>query len=77
MMLICIYQIIVLLILYVKLTIISHLEKKVSILLLKNKTLSKIFASDKLDFDEEFKINRVYSDLYTTEIFAPQQRSDF
>ena len=43
----------------------------------KNKTLSKIFASDKLDFDEEFKINRVYSDLYTTEIFAPQQRSDF
>ncbi len=43
----------------------------------KNTNLSQIFRQDKLEFPEEFKINRVYSDLYTTEIFAQQQRADF
>lgn len=43
----------------------------------KNTNLSQIFRSDRLNTPEEFKINRVYSDLYTTEIFAQQQRHDF
>lgn len=42
-----------------------------------NTNLSQIFRSDRLSIQEEFKINRVYSDLYTTEIYAPQQRDDF
>ena len=42
-----------------------------------NSNLGQIFRSDRLDTPEEFKINRVYSDLYTTEIFAQQQRDDF
>lgn len=43
----------------------------------KNTSLSQIFRSDRLDKPEEFTINRVYADLYTTEIFAQQQRDDF
>lgn len=42
-----------------------------------NTNLSQIFRSDRLAFPEEFNINRVYSDLYTTEIFGQQQRLDF
>lgn len=43
----------------------------------KNANVSRVFRSDNLEKPEEFLINRVYSDLYTTEIFAQQQRSDF
>lgn len=42
-----------------------------------NTNLSQVFRSDRIDTSEEFKISRVYSDLYTTEIFAQQQRHDF
>lgn len=42
-----------------------------------NTDLSKIFRSDRLETPEEFKISRAFSDLYTTEIFAQQQRYDF
>lgn len=42
-----------------------------------NTNLSNIFRADRLFTQEEFNINRAYSDLYTTEIFAPQQRDDF
>lgn len=42
-----------------------------------NSNLSQIFRSDRLSEPEEFNINRVYSDIYTTEIFAQQQRDDF
>lgn len=42
-----------------------------------NQNLSDIFRSDRLDQPEEFNISRAYSDLYTTEIFAQQQRYDF
>lgn len=42
-----------------------------------NTNLSQIFRSDRLTTPEEFKISRVYSDIYTTEIFAEQQRDDF
>lgn len=43
----------------------------------KNTNISQIFRSDRLETEEEFNINRVYSDIYTTEIFAQQQREDF
>jgi hypothetical protein len=43
----------------------------------KNRNVSDIFRSDRLQFEEEFNISRAYSDLYTTEIFAPIQRPDF
>jgi hypothetical protein len=36
-----------------------------------------IFRSDNLNELEEFKISNAYSDIYTTEIFYPQQRIDF
>lgn len=42
-----------------------------------NRSIKEIFRSDRLNFPEEFKLNRVYSDLYTTEIYAQQQRKDF
>lgn len=42
-----------------------------------NNNLHEIFRSDRLDMFEEFNISRAYSDLYTTEIFAQQQRYDF
>lgn len=42
-----------------------------------NRNLHEIFRSDRLDKPEEFIISRAFSDLYTTEIFAPIQRSDF
>lgn len=42
-----------------------------------NRNLSDIFRSDRLLEPEEFNISRAFSDLYTTEIFAPQQRYDF
>lgn len=42
-----------------------------------NTNLSQIFRSDRLEKPEEFNINRVYSDLYTTEVYALQQREDF
>lgn len=42
-----------------------------------NTNLSQIFRSDRLEFDEEFLISRVYSDLYTAEIYAQQQRINF
>lgn len=43
----------------------------------KNRNVSDIFRSDRLAFEEEFNISRAYSDIYTTEIFAPIQRPDF
>ncbi len=43
----------------------------------KNTNLSQIFRSDRIDTDEEFKISRAFADLYTTEIYAQQQRYDF
>ncbi len=43
----------------------------------RNTNLNEIFRSDRLENPEEFEINRVYSDTYTTEIFAQQQRDDF
>jgi hypothetical protein len=42
-----------------------------------NHDISSIFRSDRLDREEEFVVSRAYSDLYTTEIFAQQQRYDF
>lgn len=42
-----------------------------------NTNLNLIFRQDRLTTPEEFKINRVYSDIYTTEIFSQQQRDDF
>lgn len=42
-----------------------------------NRNVSDIFRSDRLQFEEEFNISRAYSDIYTTEIFAPIQRDDF
>lgn len=42
-----------------------------------NTNLSDLFRSDKLPLIEEFEISRAYFDLYTTEIFAQQQRHDF
>lgn len=57
---------------------ISFREKTEHSFYSKNSTnLSQIFRSDKLAFPEEFKINRVYSDIYTTEIYNQQQREDF
>lgn len=43
----------------------------------KNRDISDIFRSDRLSEPEEFIISRAFSDLYTTEIFAPIQRADF
>lgn len=42
-----------------------------------NTNLPQIFRADRLKFPEEFKINRAFSDLYTTEIYAQQQRQDY
>lgn len=42
-----------------------------------NSNLTQIFRSDRLEIPEEFEISRVYSDIYTTEIYAQQQRDDF
>ena len=42
-----------------------------------NNNLNQIFRQDRLLKPEEFNISRVFSDLYTTEIFAQQQREDF
>lgn len=42
-----------------------------------NQNLHEIFRSDRLGQFEEFNISRAYSDIYTTEIFAPMQRDDF
>ncbi len=42
-----------------------------------NRSVSEIFRSDRLNEPEEFIISRAFSDLYTTEIYAPMQRSDF
>lgn len=42
-----------------------------------NQNLSDIFRSDRLPLAEEFRISRVYSDLYTTEVYAPSQRHDY
>lgn len=42
-----------------------------------NRNVSDIFRSDRLQFEEEFNISRAYSDIQTTEIFAPIQRPDF
>lgn len=43
----------------------------------KNRNISDIFRSDRLLDEEQFNISRAFSDLYTTEIFAEQQRYDF
>lgn len=43
----------------------------------KNRNIKDIFRSDRLALEEEFNISRAFSDLYTTEIFAPIQRPDF
>lgn len=42
-----------------------------------NHDLSQIFRSDRIDREEEFVVSRAYDDLYTTEVFALQQRYDF
>lgn len=42
-----------------------------------NRNLNEIFRSDRLNEPEEFVISRAFSDLYTTEIYAPIQRADF
>jgi hypothetical protein len=42
-----------------------------------NRDVNNIFRSDRLGFEEEFIISRAFSDLYTTEISAFQQRYDF
>lgn len=42
-----------------------------------NHDISSIFRSDRLEREEEFILSRAYSDIYTTEIFAQQQRYDF
>lgn len=42
-----------------------------------NRNVSDIFRADRLGQPEEFVISRAFSDLYTTEIFAPIQREDF
>lgn len=42
-----------------------------------NTDIKSIFRSDHLEFPEEFKISRVYSDIYTTELYLQQQREDF
>lgn len=42
-----------------------------------NNNVSQIFRADRLDDEEKFSINRAFSDIYTTEIFAQQQREDF
>lgn len=42
-----------------------------------NNNISQIFRSDRLGTPEKFLINRAYTDLYTTEIYAQQQRLDF
>lgn len=39
--------------------------------------LNHVFRADRLEFPEEFQISRAYNDIYTTEVFAQQQRSDF
>lgn len=43
----------------------------------KNRNISEIFRSDRLESEEEFLISRAFSDIYTTEVFAIQQRDDF
>jgi hypothetical protein len=43
----------------------------------KNRDVTNIFRSDRLLEFEEFNISRAFSDLYTTEIYATQQRDDF
>lgn len=43
----------------------------------KNTDVNQIFRSDRLNIPEEFEISKAFSDLYTTEIFAQQQRDDF
>jgi len=42
-----------------------------------NQNLTQVFRSDNLEFEEEFEISTAFRDLYTTEIFAQQQRLDF
>lgn len=42
-----------------------------------NRNVQDIFRSDRLSDPEEFIISRAFSDIYTTEVFAPIQRSDF
>jgi hypothetical protein len=42
-----------------------------------NTNLKQIFRSDNLEKQEEFLLNRVYSDIYTVEVFNKQQRLDF
>lgn len=42
-----------------------------------NRNVQDIFRSDRLSEPEQFIISRAYSDLYTTEIFAPIQRPEF
>ncbi|WP_323147646.1 hypothetical protein, partial [Pseudomonas marginalis] len=42
-----------------------------------DRNMADIFRSDRLLDPEEFVISRAYSDLYTTEIYAPQQRNGF
>lgn len=39
--------------------------------------VNQLFRSDRLENPEKFEINRAFSDIYTTEIFAQQQRDDF
>lgn len=42
-----------------------------------NQNLTEIFRADNLEHPEEFEISQAYRDIYTTEIFAEQQRLDF
>jgi hypothetical protein len=43
----------------------------------KNTSLSEIFRQDRLLTPEVFLLNRVYADIYTTEVFSKIQRDDF
>lgn len=42
-----------------------------------NRNLSDVFRSDRLLYPEEFKLNRSFADLYTTEVFNQQFRVDY
>ncbi len=42
-----------------------------------NRNVQDIFRADRLNDPEQFIISRAFSDIYTTEIFAPIQRSEF
>lgn len=42
-----------------------------------NRNVSDIFRADRLSEPEEFVISRAFTDIYTTELYAPMQRLNF